>query len=200
MIDEDGKIISPFFFLGIAKKTKKYFEITKIVIKQSFEMFEKSSAEFSINITIEDILNKNITLFIFKMLERYGIGSRVVFEIVESEYIQNFEEVLDFIQKVKTYGSKIAIDDFGTGYSNFEYIIKLQVDYLKIDGSLIKNIDTDENTYLVVSTIVEFAKKLNMKTIAEFVENEEIFNKVKELGIDYSQGYYFSAPKKEIKH
>lgn len=198
MIDEDDKIISPFFFLEVAKKTKKYFDITKIVIRQSFEMFKESDAEFSINITIEDILNKNITLFIFKMLDNYDIGERVVFEIVESEYIQNFEEVLDFIKKVKTYGSKIAIDDFGTGYSNFEYLIKLQADYLKIDGSLIKNIDTDENSYLVVSTIVEFAKKLNMKTIAEFVENEQIFNKVQELGIDYSQGYHFGTPKKEI--
>ncbi|OHE01463.1 MAG: hypothetical protein A2513_10895 [Sulfurimonas sp. RIFOXYD12_FULL_33_39] len=198
MIDEDGKIISPFFFLEVAKKTKKYFDITKIVIRQSFEMFKESNAEFSINITIEDILNKNITLFIFKMLDNYDIGKRVVFEIVESEYIQNFEEVSDFIKKVKTYGSKIAIDDFGTGYSNFEYLIKLQADYLKIDGSLIKNIATDKNSYLVVSAIVEFAKKLNMKTIAEFVENKQIFNIVKELDIDYSQGYYFSEPKNTL--
>lgn len=195
MIDEDDKIISPFFFLEVAKKTKKYFDITKIVIRQSFEMFKDIDAEFSINLSIEDILNENITTYIFEMLNRCGVGSKVVFEIVESEYIQNFEEVITFIKEVKTYGCKIAIDDFGTGYSNFEYLIKLQADYLKIDGSLIKNIDTDKNSYLVVSTIVEFAKKLNMKTVAEFVNSEDIFSIVKELGIDYSQGYYFSEPK-----
>ncbi|MDP2893087.1 MAG: EAL domain-containing protein, partial [Sulfurimonas sp.] len=77
-------------------------------------------------------------------------------------------------------------------------LIKLKADYLKIDGSLIKNIDTDENAFLVVATIVEFSKKLGMKTIAEFVENEEIFLIIKKLGIDYSQGYYFSAPQKEL--
>lgn len=198
MVDEENKIISPFFFLDVAKKTKKYFDITQIVIRQSFETFKDKEAEFSINLSVEDILNRSITAYIFNMLDDYGIGSRLVFEIVESEYIKSFEEVLSFIMRAKSYGCKIAIDDFGTGYSNFEYLIKLKADYLKIDGSLIKNIDKDQNSFLVVSTIVEFAKKLGMKTIAEFVENENIFTAVKDLGIDYSQGYYFSAPKKEL--
>ena len=95
---------------------------------------------------------------------------------------------------MKKYKCKIAIDDFGTGYSNFEYLIKLKADFLKIDGSLIRNLERDDNARIVVSTIVEFSKKLGMKTIAEFVENEEIFNIVKEMGIDYSQGYFFSMP------
>lgn len=101
---------------------------------------------------------------------------------------------MDFIKKVKAYGCKIAIDDFGTGYSNFEYLLKLKADFIKIDGSLIKNIDKDILSEKVCRNIVNFAKDLGMKTIAEFVENESILQKVKELGIDYSQGYYFSAP------
>jgi EAL domain-containing protein (putative c-di-GMP-specific phosphodiesterase class I) len=133
------------------------------------------------------------------MLERYKIGSRAVFEIVESESIENFEEVEDFIVQVKSYGCKVAIDDFGTGYSNFEYLMKLKADYIKIDGSMIKDIDTSLNAQIVVSTIVSFAKKMGIKTIAEFVENESILNKVKELGVDYSQGYYFSQPKRDIE-
>ncbi|EQB40687.1 hypothetical protein M947_00110 [Sulfurimonas hongkongensis] len=198
MIDEDGSIISPYFFLDIAKKTKKYFDITKIVIAQSFEMFKDKDVEFSVNLSIMDVLEPKIHDYILMMLEKYDIGSKVVFEIVESEYIENFQTVKNFIDEVKRYGCKIAIDDFGTGYSNFEYLIKLKADYLKIDGSLIKNIDTDENAFLVVSTIVEFSKKLGMKTIAEFVENEAIFKIVKELEIDYSQGYYFSAPREKL--
>lgn len=197
MIDED-KVISPFFFLGVAKQTRQYFELTKAVLERSFEMFKDKDMEFSVNLSIMDILEKQMSEHIFEMLERYKIGSRVVFEIVESEYIENFEGVINFINRAKQYNSKIAIDDFGTGYSNFEYLIKLKADYLKIDGSLIKNIDKDENSHLVVSTIVEFSKKLGMKTIAEFVENENIYKIVKELGIDYSQGYYFSEPKKDI--
>ncbi len=197
MIDED-KVIAPFFFLDIAKQTRQYFNITKTIINEAFEMFKESELEFSINISIMDILEEQISEYILMMLEKYDIGSRVVFEIVESEYIENFEGVNNFITKIKKYNAKIAIDDFGTGYSNFGYLIKLKADYLKIDGSLIKNIDTDKNAFLIVSTIVEFSKKLGMKTIAEFVENEKIFKIVKEMGVDYSQGYYFSAPKKDI--
>jgi len=197
MID-GNRVISPYFFLEVAKQTRQYLDITKTVIYQSFEMFKDKEAEFSINLSIMDILEEQIVEYIFMMLEKYKIGSRVVFEIVESEYIENFEGVMSFINRAKKYNCKIAIDDFGTGYSNFEYIVKLKADYLKIDGSFIKNIDKDENAFLVVSTIVKFSKKLGMKIIAEFVENEKILKIVKDLGIDYSQGYYFSEPKRYI--
>nr|WP_321266618.1 EAL domain-containing protein [uncultured Sulfurimonas sp.] len=197
-IKEKTKLISPYFFLDISKKTKQYISITKIMIEKTFEMFKNNDKEFSINVTIEDILNDEIKAFIYSMLENYNIGSRVVFELVESESIEIYSNVHDFIKKIKSYGCKVAIDDFGTGYSNFEYLMKLKVDYIKIDGSMIKDIDTNEDAQIVVSVIVDFAKKMNIKTIAEFVENESIFNKVKELGIDYSQGYYFSKPKREL--
>lgn len=198
-IKEENKLISPFYFLNIAKKTRHYTKITKIMIMKTFELFANREEEFSINLTIEDILNKDINEFIFKMLEKYKIGDRLVFEIVESESIQNFEEISNFILFVKALGCKIAIDDFGTGYSNFEYLVRLKADYIKIDGSLIKDIDKNKVSEIVCKNIVNFAKDLNMKTIAEFVENESIFNKIKEIGIDYSQGFYFSQPKEIIK-
>ena len=197
--DKDGKLNSPYFFLDIAKKTKRYSYITQVMIAQSFKKFENTDKEFSINLTIEDILNRDINSFIFTMLESYQIGERVVFEIVESESIENFEEVFKFIAVLKEFGCKIAIDDFGTGYSNFEYLMRLQADYIKIDGSLIKDICSNKNSEIIVSTIVDFAKKLGIKTIAEFVENKDILNKVIELGVDYSQGYYFSQPKEAIE-
>jgi len=199
-LENDDKLISPFFFLDISKRTKYYTDITKVMLSKSFEAFKNTDNEFSVNITIEDILNNNIKEYIIMMLEKYNIGSRVVFEIVESESIENFKEVLYFIKNIKSYGCKIAIDDFGTGYSNFEYLVKLEADYIKIDGSLIKEIDTNITSQIVVKNIVNFAKDLKMKTIAEFVENEFIFKKVKELGVDYSQGYYFSEPKRDFKN
>lgn len=194
MIDEDGKVISPYFFLDIAKRTKNYIDITKIVITQSFEVFKDSDAEFSVNLTIQDIMDDSLQEFLFQKLEEYKIGDRVVFEIVESEGIDNFDTVLEFIREVKECGCKIAIDDFGTGYSNFEYLLQLKADYIKLDGSMIKNLDTDFDARAVVSTIVDFAKKMNMKTIAEFVKDETIESIVKDMGIDYSQGFYFSEP------
>lgn len=195
----DGdRVLSPFFFLDIAKQTKQYFGITRAVVSQAFEKFKDLDAEVSINLSINDMLDEEMSTYILMMLDRYKIGSRVIFEIVESEYIENFEGVLKFITSIKKYDCKIAIDDFGTGYSNFEYLIKLKPDFLKIDGSLIRNIDTDKNAHLVVSTIVDFSHKLGMEIVAEFVENEKIFKIVKELGIDYSQGYHFSAPKEDL--
>lgn len=199
LIDEDGKEVSPFFFLEIAKKTKQYASLTQIMVQKSFEEFKDKALSFSINLSINDILDKNTHTLIVEMIEKYNFGDRVVFEIVESEGFENFQTIEDFIQKVKSYGAKIAIDDFGTGYSNFEYLMKLKADYIKIDGSLIKNIDTDHNAYSVVETIVLFAKKNNLKTVAEFVSSKSIYEKVCELGIDYSQGFFIEKPKSEIQ-
>jgi EAL domain-containing protein (putative c-di-GMP-specific phosphodiesterase class I) len=91
-------------------------------------------------------------------------------------------------------GVKIAIDDFGTGYSNFSYLLKLRPDYIKIDGSLIKHIDTDDNSIAIVSAILAFSKKLGIKTIAEYVHSKEVYEKCKELGIDEFQGFYLGEP------
>jgi EAL domain-containing protein (putative c-di-GMP-specific phosphodiesterase class I) len=95
-------------------------------------------------------------------------------------------------------GCRIAIDDFGSGYSNFEYLLKFKPNYLKIDGSLVKNIHTDTNSLLIVKTINQFAHSLGMKTVAEFVHCQEVFDILQELNVDEYQGYYFSPPKKEI--
>ena len=198
LIDEDGIAISPYYFLDIAKKSKQYLKLTKQVVKKSFEYFKDKDYEFSINLTFEDIKSKNISSFVIEMIKEYNIASRVVFEIVESEGIEDFTQVNNFIDTVRTLGCKIAIDDFGSGYSNFEYLIKLNADYIKIDGSLIKDILINKSNEEIVVTIVDFAKRQGFKTIAEFVSNKEIFNKVKELGIDYVQGYYISEPKPKI--
>jgi c-di-GMP phosphodiesterase len=198
MIDKNGKVISPFFFLEHSKKAKLYDKLTQIMIKKTIETFANNDFEFSINFTLQDILSKDTKKVLFDMIQTYNCGDRLVIEIVESEGINNFSEVISFITDIKKFGCKIAIDDFGTGYSNFEYLINLKANYLKIDGSLIKNIDKDENAYMVVSTIVEFAKKLDLKVIAEFVENETIFYIINSLGIEYSQGYHFSIPQDKL--
>lgn len=197
-LQDEGKLVSPFFFLEISKKTKLYSPITRIMIEKTFEKFKDNTLEFSLNLTIENILDKDLEIFIVDILNRYNFGSRVVFEIVESESIENFQEVLRFLNIVKSFGCKIAIDDFGTGYSNFVYLMKLSPDYIKIDGSLIKEIDINIQAQIVVSTIVGFAKKMGMKTIAEFVENEGVLNKVVEMGINYTQGNIFSEPKIDL--
>ena len=198
MIDGDI-VLTPYHFLEIAKKSKYYQAITHTVIEQSFENFKDRDMAFSININADDILNKETVDFILDSLSSYTDASRVVFEIVESESIDKFDSVQKFISQVKGMGAKVAIDDFGSGYSNFSYLLELRPDYLKIDGSLIKNIDTDTNAYHIVKTIVQFAKTLQIKTIAEFIHSKEVFEVVKSLGVDEFQGYYFAEPSKEIE-
>jgi EAL domain-containing protein (putative c-di-GMP-specific phosphodiesterase class I) len=95
-------------------------------------------------------------------------------------------------------GCRVAIDDFGTGYSNFEYLMRLEPDYIKIDGSIIREVLNDENSKIITSVIVDFAKKMKIEVVAEFVEDEDIYKEVKKLGIEYSQGYHFSEPKEHL--
>lgn len=191
MILEDGTIVPPREFLEVAHKTRLYSEITKEIVYQACTDFKNRSEEFSINLSAKDILSQDIVDFIQTTILETGTANRVVFEILESEGIENYSQVSHFIAVMKKHGAKIAIDDFGSGYSSFENILKLNIDYLKIDGSLIKNIDHDERQRIIVQTIIEFAHKIGVKTIAEFVATEEIAKKVQELGIDYSQGYYY---------
>lgn len=198
LIDETGNVISPYYFLNVSKISKQYKFITRIILKKSFSIFQKTGVEFSVNLSVEDILDRRTVDFIVTCLKENGQNQKVVFEILESEGIESYDEVSKFISRVKNLGAAIAIDDFGAGYSNFAHILKLDVDYIKIDSSLIKNIEKDINSQIVVKTIVDFSSRLGIKTIAEFVDSRAIFEKVNELGVDFSQGYLISEPKPNI--
>lgn len=191
---EDGTILFPSSFLEVSKKAKFYLSMTKILVKKACEYFKDKNIEFSLNLTLEDLEDDYTINQIFETIAKTNTAKQITFEIVESEQIENFEKINKFIKDAKSLGCKIAIDDFGTGYSNFSYIAKLNIDIIKIDGSLIKNIHIDKNIQITVSTIVNFAKALNIKTVAEYVHNKEVYECVKNLGIDYSQGYYLHKP------
>jgi len=195
LVEKNGKVISPFFFLEIAKKAKLYTRLTKIVFDKAFNTFEKEhELEFSINISIEDIEDEEISAYIFNKLRHFPHTHRVILEITEDQEIKNYDKINNFIATAKELGAKIAIDDFGSGYANFDHIIKLNADFIKIDGSLIKNIDTDNESLIITQAIIAFSKKLGSKTVVEFVHNEQIHKIVKKLGAEYSQGYYLGEP------
>ena len=196
MIDENGEYLSPIHFLELAKKNKLYPKLTKIIIEKTFEIFKNIDAQVSINLSVYDVLNEDVYATIIEKLYEYKLGDRIVFELIESDGIENYKEVIEFINEVKKTGAKISIDDFGTGYSNFEYIMKLKVDYIKIDASMIKDIDKNINSQMVTETIIDFARKMNIQTIAEFVHSQSVFEVVKNMGIDFAQGYYFGKPQK----
>jgi len=200
MVEKDGTIISPFFFLEIAKRAKLYTQITKVMFDKAFEMFKESPEyDFSINITVEDIEDNEIADYIFHKLKHFPYPQNVILEITESEEIKDYEQVNNFIKKAKNMGVKIAIDDFGSGYSNFAHIISMDADFIKIDGSLIKNIDKDEEARIITEAIIAFSKKLGAQTVVEFVHNQTIYDIVREIGADYSQGFYLGEPAAEIQ-
>lgn len=196
MKNSKNEIVSPFFFLDRARKINLYHEITKQVIQKSFEFFENKKVEFSINLSISDVLDNDVVDFLIQKIYEFQIGEYLTIEITENEGIENIEELVSFIKIIKTFGVKIAIDDFGTGYSNFSYLVKLQADFIKLDGSIIQDINKSKAAKAVIESIVFFASKVGMKTIAEFVSSKEIYETCKEINIDYFQGYLFDEPKK----
>ena len=195
-IDENGNEVGPYNFLDIAKKTKQYPNIIKVILKDALKLIKEKNKKVSINISYADISNKNTTKYIYDFLTAQSIEHTKLlsFEILESEEIVDFEEVSRFISEVKKFECTVGIDDFGAGYSNFHLLSKLKISFIKIDGSLIQNIHNSKDLEIIVKTISNIAKEFNVKTVAEFVANEEIYNKVKELNIDYSQGFYFDKP------
>ena len=195
LIEKDGKVISPFFFLDIAQKSKYYLEITKRVFDQACETFSTLDKEFSINLSGIDIEDDTTRQYIIDHLKKNpNIAKKIVFELLEDENFKDFKILREFINEVKSMGAQIAIDDFGSGYSNFIRLLDFQPDILKIDGSLVKNIATDEFSLNVVKTVKDFADKIGIKTVAEFVSDEAIQNIIQDLNIDYSQGYYITEP------
>lgn len=195
IIDENQNILSPHEFLDISKKGNYYNKITHRVLENSFKILKQISTKISINLSSLDIEKEETRNKLFQLLDEYESDRhRVIFELLEDENVKDFQVIKAFIKKVKSMGVMIAIDDFGAGYSNFERLLEFNPDILKIDGKLIKNIANDNYSRNIVETIVTFTKKQNIITIAEFVENEEIFNILDELGVDYSQGYYFGKP------
>jgi len=195
VIDENNKVLSPSFFLDKAKDGKYYNQITSRVLTNSFQALYKTEKDISINFSALDIENERNRNRFLELLEKHKKeSSRITLELLEDENVKDIQLIKDFLKCVKSYGASVAIDDFGVGYSNFQRLIEIKPDILKIDGSLIKNIDKDDFSLHMVETIVAFSKKENIETIAEFVENETIYNILCKVGVNYSQGYYFGKP------
>ena len=197
ILDRDD-VISPSVFLDISKRIKRYADLEKQLIKKCFEhLIEDPNLVLSINLSSRDMIDGDVSALVLNLLNKHNVAGRIVFEIVEDEELKSAERVSVFIERAKSMGAMIAIDDFGSGYSNFSYIIKIKPDYVKIDGSIIKDIDINKDSYAIASAIVAFAKDLGIKTIAEYVHSKEIFNVCKEIGIDEFQGFYLGLPSKK---
>jgi c-di-GMP phosphodiesterase len=191
----NNEIIFPNIFMDLALKSKTYHTLSILIIEKIFKDVNSYGINVSINITMDDINNKETCFKIFDLLQKCQYPENITFEIIETVEIVDLENFDNFLKRIKSYNSKMSIDDFGTGYSNFEYFSRFDFDYLKIDGYFIKDITTNKKHQDIIKSIVSLTKDSNVELIGEFVENIDIYEKIKELGVHYSQGFYFSKPK-----
>ncbi len=194
IIDDEGKVYSPFIFMDISKKYKFYNRISQMMIEKVLHDFEDRDETVSINVSMYDIQSSVFNSWLVNRLKSYSNPEKIIIEFVETENYQSLETLFDFVGSIRDIGGKIAVDDFGAGYSTFSTIVSLSPDFIKIDGSIIAKIVNNNKNLVILNTIKHLAEQMNTQTVAEFVENSEIQDIVKEYGVTHSQGYYFSKP------
>ena len=200
-IHQDNRVVSAYEFIEIAEARGLINTMDLMVIEKAFKKIQESSYEgiLFINLSPKSLIMGDFINKVNKLIDKYKIEKeKIVFEITERETVKNFSLLEKFVHTLKSEGYKFAIDDFGSGFSSFHYIKKFPIDYIKIDGDFIININKDEKDKAFVNSIITLAKELKVQTIAEFVENEEIEKVLEELEVDYAQGYHVGKPSQKF--
>lgn len=199
IITAEGEVIQPSVFLQPLIYSGYISQFTKLIIEQGMQTIQNSDISMSFNITDHDLHENYLIHFLQEKTAEYNLQpSQIILEILESISIQGDSSSLTQLYRLKELGYKIAIDDFGTENSNFSRLLTLKVDYIKIDGSFVKNMLSDKNSLEIVKAIVSFSHNINCKVIAEYVYNESVYNKLEELDVDFAQGYYIAKPSQKF--
>ena len=200
--DENGRVYNPASFLDVARSYGLLYDsITKIMIKKVFERFRNAeNTSVSLNLGIRDIKNRKLIEYIYGFLATVKRPETFVFEILENEDVDDYDELVAFVDKIHELGGLISIDDFGSGFSNLQHIASIHSDFLKIDGSIVRKCCDDEQSANLIALMSGWKRLSNRKVmiVAEFVENQDIQELLLDFNIDYSQGYLFSKPSPEI--
>jgi len=196
----EGEIYPPFYFIAPAEKLGLSTSITRLMVNKSFAFFKTKTEDFSINLTQRDLVDDYLIKFLQAKLKQYKIeASRVTFEILENVTVaKSSHKITQKLNELRELGFKIAVDDFGVENSNFSRLLEINLDFIKIDGIFIKNLKNNERNIKIIKAIVSLAKALEIKTVAEYVEDAEIYEIIKECGIDFAQGYYIGKPEAEL--
>ena len=194
LIGADGEVNCPMVFLAIAQKYRLYSTLSHMMIERVLRDFANRQESVSINISAYDVNSKDFVNWFFRRLGEFPNPDRITVEFVESEDFRESEEFMVFVKRLRQAGCRISVDDFGTGYSSLEEVIRLEPDYIKVDGSIICGLKDKPKNMILLKTIIFLARQLGLNTIAEFVENEETQALLEQNGLDYSQGYLFSEP------
>ncbi len=201
MIDTKGKIIPPGAFLPAAERYNLMEKLDRLVIERTYTLladnpdFLEQIQFISINLSGQSLADNNFEEFVVEQFESTKVPpGKICFEITETAAISNLSTANVFITRMKSLGCRFALDDFGSGLSSFGYLKTLPVDYLKIDGMFVKDIVDDPIDHAMVKSINEIGHVMGMQTIAEFVENDEIKGMLREIGVNYAQGYGIEKP------
>uniref|UniRef100_A0A7C5SZS6 EAL domain-containing protein n=1 Tax=Thermocrinis ruber TaxID=75906 RepID=A0A7C5SZS6_9AQUI len=194
----NGRFLSAGEFVDVAERIGAMQKLDLLLIEKVFENYKLFENKFSLFIFINMVPDNLIEKFAEKVkafADKYSVPTgNIIFEITERKAIEDIMRVVSFVRELKNEGFRFAIDDFGSGYSSFYYLKYLPVDFLKIEGEFIKTLPNSPTDRVFIEGIVSVAKKMGIKTIAEYVESEEVLKVVKDLGIDYAQGYYLGKP------
>ena len=199
IVNKDGSMVYPNQFLPNIIHTNLYNQMTKMILDIVFEKIKQNKVSISVNLNFSDIINKAIFKLIIEELEKNkDVAPWLTIELLEYEVLEAEHSFINNIKTIQSYGVKISIDDFGAGFANYNVFQILKIDTIKIDGSLIKNIDTSETSYKIVKSIAFLTHELGIETVAEFVHSLEVYKIVKELGITKVQGFYFAKPQENL--
>jgi len=195
--EDENKLISPFFFMDVIKGTTQYVKMSRLVLSKVFETLKKyPEVNLSFNVDLTDLYNPEMMEVILSYLKaEKESAKRLTFEILEDQEIQDYDRVNMIFSQLRNFGSKVAIDDFGSGFANYHYLIFLNVDILKIDGSIIKELENQpQRVKTILRSIREVVTSFEYELVAEFISSETIYDAMVELDIEYTQGYYLGEP------
>ena len=202
--DEEGNLGAPGLFIDAAEHFGMIRGLDRAVVERCIKTqseMEKNgqSPILSLNLSGVSFGDNELLENMKKFFKKYKADPRkFIFEVTETAAMRDIDQARSFVKELKKLGSKFALDDFGVGFSSFFYIKHLEVDYIKIDGSYIKNLDTSKEDRLFVKSLVDLATGLNIQTVAEFVENKEILDELEKMNVNYVQGYYLSKPMEHL--
>ena len=201
MRGENGTIFSPNEFIPVAEKMGLVEQIDLWVINHVFDLMRTlpKDISFNINLSANIFLDHQLYPLVERKLNETGANpERIVFEITETSAVSNFEQTKAMVNKLRSLGCSFALDDFGAGFNSYSYLKHFPVEMLKIDGAFITDLETDEVDQILVKSMIDVAHKLGKKTVAEFVERQSTMDLLKNLGIDYIQGYLVGKPQVDL--
>ncbi|MDF2155907.1 EAL domain-containing protein [Vibrio sp. CAU 1672] len=194
--EEDGSIIPPGRFLPIIADTHLYTRLSRHMIQNTLQYMQDKTGDFSINLSPQDFFSDKTLAVLEAAILKLNHPHRLGLEVLESEQIKDYGRMIEVCSHFRKLGARIIVDDFGSGYSNIDEILKLEPEVIKIDGSLIKNIDQDTKQRQITAQLVRLCQVLDAKTVAEFVHNQQVCEIAQDMGFDYLQGYYLGVPQR----